>query len=209
MRAIVPVVEGDGDAVAFPGLLMRILQERYERHDVVVAQGKTGVVKANGRQNLEKRLDKFLQYAQSKPRCGAILVLVDADEDCPVTLAQRLSERCEQIGITCPVQVVCACTSYESWFLASLNTVKGRHGIPSTAVLSGDPEGVRHPKQWLTDQMPSGQAYKETTHQASLSEVIDLDLARQKSRSFRRLCHALEQLVHSMNTLPAENAVDD
>ena len=86
MLTIVPVVEGDGDADALPELLVRILQEKYERYDVAVLRGKTKVVKANGRQNLEKKLDKFLGHAQNKPECAAILVVVDADEDCPVKI---------------------------------------------------------------------------------------------------------------------------
>ena len=204
MLTIVPVVEGDGDADALPELVVRILQEKYNRYDVFVLHGKTKVVKTNGRQNLEKKLDKFLGHAQNKPKCGAILVLVDADSDCPVALAQQLSQRCDQIGTRYPVQIVCAYRSYESWFLASLNTVKGRHGIPNTAAPLDDPEAVPKPKQWLSDQMPSGQAYKETIHQASLSRVIDLDLACRNSRSFRRLCHALEQLVSTIDTLSAQ-----
>ena len=176
MVTIVPVVEGDGDASAFPELLARILWEKYNRYDVSVALGKTKVVKANSRQKLENKLDNFLKHAQNKPGCEAILILVDADNDCPVTLAQRLTQRCDEIGTSCPVQIVCAHRTYESWFLASLNTVKGRHGIPDTAALSRDAEDVPNPKRWLSDQMPRGQAYKETTHQASLSRVIDLDL---------------------------------
>lgn len=194
MLTIVPIVEGDGDAAALPELLERILKERHRRYDVLVAQGKTRVVKAKGRQKLEKQLDKFLKHAQNKPMCGAILILVDADDDCPVTFAKQLSQLCHQIGTRCPVQIVCARRSYESWFLASLDTIKGHHGISETATLLEDPEQVSNPKQWLSDQMPSGKAYKETIHQVSLSRIIDLDLAYQNSRSFRRLCHALEQL---------------
>ena len=60
-------------------------------------------------------------------------------------------------------------------------------------------EDIANPKKWLSDQMPSGMAYKETTHQASFTSSVDLDMAYQNSRSFRRLCHALEQLVHAMD----------
>ncbi len=95
--------------------------------------------------------------------------------------------------------MVYAHREYESWFLASLDTIRGRHGIPETASLTGDVEAVANPKQWLSDRMPNGQIYKETTQQASFSSGIDLDLACQNSRSFRRLCHALEQLVEVMS----------
>ena len=195
MTTIVPVVEGDGDVAALPGLLGRILLEMYNRSDVLVAQGKTMVVNANGRSTLENRLEKFIQYAQYKPECDAILVLLDTDGDCPVSLAQGLLRRCEKLGLNCPVEIVCAHRCYESWFLASLDTIKGQRGISDTAVLSQAAEDVSSPKQWLTDQMPTGQAYKETIHQASLSRSIDIGTAHRNSRSFRRLCHALEQLL--------------
>ena len=195
MTTIIPVVEGDGDVSALPGLLSRILLEMYNRPDVVVAQGKAMVVKANGRQNLENKLERFLQHAQNKPQCDAILVLLDTDVDCPVELARSLLQRCKQLGLPIPVEIVCAHREYESWFLASMDTIKGRRGISDTAALSHGAEDVQNPKQWLTDQMPRGQAYKETTHQAALTQHMDIDMAHNNSRSFRRLCHALELLL--------------
>ncbi len=202
MPTIVPVVEGPGEVAALPALLSRILLEYYNRPDVLVAYGKRGVVSANGLPKLETQLAKFLQHAQNKPDCDAILVLLDADNDCPVILSQELSQHCEQVGTKCPVQIVCARRSYESWFLASLDTVKGKSVIPDTATLSGDAENVPNPKQWITALLPRGQAYKETTHQAALSSYIDLDLAHKNSRSFRRLCHALEQLLDAIDSPP-------
>ena len=163
MTTIIPVVEGPGDVAALPELLGRILLERFNRTDVIVAQGKSRVVTANGRQKLESKLENFLQHAQNKPECDAILVLLDADDDCPVNLAQGILKRCEQLGLTSPVEIVCAHRSYESWFLASLDTIKGQRGISDTAALSQDAEDIQNPKQWLTNQMPDGQAYKETT----------------------------------------------
>lgn len=199
MTTIIPVVEGAGDVSAFPSLLGRILWERYERTDVIVAQGNM-VVRANGRQNLENKLEKFLGHALNKPNCDAILVLLDTDGECPVELAQRLLQRCEQMGLMRPLEIVCAHWSYESWFLASMDTIKGQRGIPDTAALSQEAEGIPNPKQWLTNQMPHGQAYKETLHQASLSSFIDIEMAYRNSRSFRRLCHALELLLDSTSS---------
>ena len=197
MFTIVPIVEGDGDAAAFPELLVRIIQDKYGRYDVHVARGKNKVVKANSRDKLVSRLDKFLLHAQKKPGCEAVLILLDADTDCPVTLAQTLGEKCTEIGTRCPVEIVCANRSYESWFLASIETIVGMHGIPEATVLPRPAEDIPSPKGWLTSQMPDGQAYKETTHQASLSRAIDLDAALIRSRSFQRLCHAIEQLLPS------------
>ncbi len=161
MTTIISVVEGDGDVAALPGLLGRILLEMYNRSDVLVAQGKTMVVNAKGRSTLENRLEKFIQYAQYRSECDAILVLLDTDGDCPVSLAQGLLRRCEKLGLTCPIEIVCAHRCYESWFLASLDAIKGQCGIRGTAVLPQDAEDIQNPKQWLTDQMPTGRAYKE------------------------------------------------
>ena len=205
MVTIVPVVEGDGDAAAFPELLVRILWGKFNRYDVSVAQGKTNVVKANSKDKLVADPGRFLRHAQRKPGCGAILILVDADNECPVSLAKRLSQLCDEIGTSCPVQIVCTRRSYESWFLASLDTIKGLHGISDTASLSRDAEDVPNPKDWITDQMPDGRTYKETTHQAPFSRVIDLDLAHRNSRSFRRLCHAVEQLLTALDA-PSANS---
>ena len=87
-----------------PGLLTRILLERCNRTDIIVAQGKSKVVATNGRMKLESKLEQFLQHAHNKPECAAILVLLDADDDCPVTVATQLSQRCEQFRSICPVQ---------------------------------------------------------------------------------------------------------
>ena len=87
----------------------------------------------------------------------AILVLLDADDDCPVTVnLSNLSQRCEPFQSICPVEVVYAHREYESWFLASLDTIKGRSVIPDTASFSAAVEDISNPKQWLTDQMPPG-----------------------------------------------------
>ena len=170
MLTIVPVVEGDGDAAALPELLVRILQNKYNRYDVFVAQGKTRVVKANGRPNLEKKLDKFLRHAQNKPGCGAILILVDADVDCPVDLAMQLSQRRDEIGTRCPVQIVCARRSYESWFLASLNSVKGWHGISSTSTLSSRAEDVPDRNDGSATKCPGARLTKRQSTKHPLAD---------------------------------------
>ena len=198
MATIVPIVEGPGDVDALPSLLVRILHEKLGRPDVMVAHGKSRVVNAQNRSNLEKDPERFLRHALNKPDCAAILVLVDADDDCPVTKFEHLSKVCYQSGVAVPVQVVYAHREYESWFLASLETVRGRHGISENASLERAIEAIGDPKGWLTDRMPHGKAYKETTHQVSLTTAIDISLAHERSRSFRRLCHALEQLVSAM-----------
>jgi len=84
--------------------------------------------------------------------------------------------------------------------MASLDTIKGRAAISDTASFTGDIESLRGVKDWLSNQMPPGRIYKETVNQPSLSQSIDLNLAQANSRSFRRLCHAVQQLLDAMDS---------
>ena len=98
----------------------------------------------------------------------------------------------------CPVAIVFAHREYEAWFLASMETIARGSGnsFGPDLVYEGDVETRRGVKEWLTHQMPPRQIYKPTLHQAGFTALIDIELAQQRSRSFRRLCHAVEEIVH-------------
>ena len=193
---IVPIVEGPGDAEALPLMLRRILHERLERYDVQVASGRQNVVTAGGRGQLKVNIEKFVRHAQRKPGCDSILVLIDTDDECcPIDLAEELRSRAESAGVTRPLQVVCAHHAYEAWFLASLDTIRDHLDLVPQATLIAAPENQHSPKAWLSANMPRGRSYKPTSHQPALSQRVDLASAYDRSRSFRRLCHAVEQLT--------------
>lgn len=69
--------------------------------------------------------------------------------------------------------------------------------MPQNLVYEGDYEGKRDAKGWLKQQMPDGKGYNPTTHQKQFTSLIDLELAYENSRSFRRLYHAIEQLLQA------------
>ena len=193
---IVPVVEGVGDAVALPRLLQRILHERIQRSNVQIAAGKQNVVTAKDSGQLRTNLTKYLLHAERKPGCGGILVLMDTDDKhCPVELAHHLRSQAITSGVNKPVQVVCAHQEYEAWFLASLKTIRGNLHIDPGAELEMPVEVQGNPKGWISRKMPRDRSYKPTSHQLALTELVDLELAHTNSRSFRRLCHALELLA--------------
>jgi hypothetical protein len=186
---IVTIVEGDGEVGALPVLLRRLVGHHHSVHFVRPKNAHT-------RNNLTKPggLERFLELARSEG-CDGALVLLDADKVCAAELAWELAERARDVGLPFPVAIVCVKCEYEAWFLASLETIKGRPGIPAGTVYEGDVESKPGVKEWLTAQMPPGRAYKETQDQAPLSAMLDLDLVRQRSRSFRRLEHAVEELL--------------
>ena len=100
---IVAIVEGPGEKGAVPDLMRRILQERLLRYDISAPKP----VVTNGKPKLLEKFEKFLRYARLE-NCDAILVLVDADDECPREKAESLAERASKLNIAVPVAIVYA-----------------------------------------------------------------------------------------------------
>ena len=193
---IVPIVEGDGEVKAVPLLLRRVLGERHSRYDIRIQRP----INARGKTKLLRKFDSFLEYARRDRECGAVLVLLDGDEDCPRNLAACLAQTAVRLNMSVPVAIVCAHREYEVWFVASLDSETGDNiratlGLAKTVAYDGDIELIGSPKGWIQVQMPQSSGYKETQDQPALTPFIDIEHTRQRSRSFRRLCHAVEELL--------------
>lgn len=194
---IVPVVEGHGDRSAVP-VLLRMVLEYFGRYDIPVKEPKT----AKGKQNLLKDYEKYVGYAAIEPGCVGILVLLDADDQCPVEEVYKLTERTQALNLQQSVTIVYANREYETWILASMDSEQGgeirtRLGIDGSESYQGDVDSIRA-KEWLKRKMPRGQSYRETKHQVALTAFIDIEHTRCRSRSFRRFCHAVEELVEGV-----------
>ncbi|MBA4420606.1 MAG: hypothetical protein C0391_05615 [Anaerolinea sp.] len=197
MPKIVPIVEGPGDIEAVPELLRRILYDLYHVYDWEIAHP----LKANNLTTLRNNVNSFITYAHRIPGCGAVLILLDLDDGCPKIEALSLANEIRHTyHFTYPTCVVLAHCEYESWFLASLDTIAGNCDIPEGLSSSSLAENRRGAKECLTRLMPPGIAYKETYHQVRMTQFIDLNLAQTRSRSFRRLCHAISQLITTNTT---------
>ena len=202
MPKIVPIVEGDGEVTAVPALLGRLLKE-MERYDVYVGQPKNA--HGNGNLTREGGIERFVALASVERDCGAVLVLLDAEDECAKDLAYKLAQRVMSSGTKFPVVIVCANRMYEAWFLASIETIAGqslggRPGLPNGLQPPNNVETVGSAKGWLDRQFPPDRAYKETEDQEAMTRLLDFDLARQRSRSFRRLCHAVEQALAGIDS---------
>lgn len=190
MPNIVTLVEGPGDIDAVPGLLYKILRQHQKWNWQVT----TKQVKGLGA--LRKNLEKFMVYSEGDADGGGILILLDLDDGCPKTEALTLARQIRALNLSCPSAVVFACREYEAWFLASIDAIVSQFNLFHKEItFTGDVESIRGVKGWLTRQMPPGYAYKETTHQKVFTNLMDIDKVCQRSRSFRRLCKAIEELV--------------
>lgn len=98
---IVPIVEGHGEWHAVPILLRRWLAfRRYHNVDVDVAgpvraAGKGALKVAHDGEN-ELGVEHYVQIALLR-QPNAVLVLVDADEDCPAILGRDLLKRASSV----------------------------------------------------------------------------------------------------------------
>lgn len=186
MTVIASIVEGDGEVTALPILLRRVgVWQSPEKGFNVLPPIR---VRRDRFLNREKEFQRMLLLAAAK--CGAsgwILVLLDADDDCPAELGAQVLKRARGVVPHRRVSVVLANREYEAWFLASAESLHGHRGFVFDFPQHFDAERPRDAKKWLGERMASG-TYRETTDQAAFSAQMDLQQAMNSSRSFRKLC---------------------
>jgi hypothetical protein len=129
--------------------------------------------------------------------CKGVVVLLDTEKEnlaCPLILAKDFVQRARRLGLPFPVTIVCAMCEYESWFLFNLSQIAPMYLKPKSQ-FSRDPEQECGAKGWLSENMPGEQRYNETIDQPRMTALIDIPHTIQHSRSFRRLNHAVEELL--------------
>jgi hypothetical protein len=147
------VVEGRGDEAAVPILVHRIAH-RETPSAVVVAQ--TMVRRDRGLLIQQARLAAQVNLVASKlSGRGGILVVLDADDDCPATLGPQLQRWAQDARPDIPVRVVLAAREFEAWFIAAAESLRGHQNLPGSLQSHSRPEAVRDAKGWLADR-PTG-----------------------------------------------------
>ena len=195
---IVAIVEGPGDKKAVPGLVRKILWECH-CFEIPVSQA----IPTGGKPFLLRKFERFLRYAVDNGGT-AVLVLLDADEECPREKAVGLARRATAMNLNVPVAIVYAKQEYETWFICSLTPDRAGTGFGSGLNCRRMCQSRSVPKRYGMPRSGSGRhmrrrhSYKETVDQEPLTHQLELDLVRSKSRSFRRLWHAMEELVQAV-----------
>lgn len=184
---VVAIVEGDGEVAALPVLLRRLWHWRSQAKFPDVLHPIR--VKRHQFLNRDEEFKRHLLLAASK--CGEggwILILLDADDDCPAEMAPRLLMRAQVFAPHRRVSVVLANREYEAWFIAAARSLDGVRGFsldPGDAVVSA--EQPRDAKGWMRARMAGG-AYGVMNDQPGFTAQMSLEEAYQGSRSFRKLC---------------------
>ena len=118
---------------------------------------------------------------------------MDADDDCPATLAPALLARARTARADLPVAVVLPRREFESWFLASAESFRDRFRLPEDLHAPADPEEIGGAKEWLRDRLASGN-YSPAVDQPALAAIFDLQQAR-VAPSFDKLWREMGRLL--------------
>jgi hypothetical protein len=189
--AIASVVEGPSEVESIPILLRRLLVKFGAAQIKPVRPFR---VKRN-RVVREGELERTLQQVVlDRENVGCILVILDADDDCPAQLGPSLLERCRQ-ATKLPVAVILATRELEAWFLGAKESLVGIRDIRADAVAPDEPERVRGAKERLSQNMRGGRRYLEVDDQAALAERMDLEMACQRCPSFDKFVRDVGRLV--------------
>lgn len=204
---IQPIVEGRGDISAVPVLLRKLCHEAQAWNVRIAAPQLCRRSRLVKRCHFQKAIrvagSKALPVAGSVTDCLGILVLFDADDDCPTELAPKLGEWADDVADGRPCHVVMANREYEAWFLASIESLRGRRGIRENAPPFPEPEAPRDAKGRLKQRMDPGRRYSPPRDQASLTEGLDLASVYRGCRSFRKLVSAVGALLQTGGVRPS------
>ena len=182
MTTIACIVEGDGEVRALPVLLRRLAESRGIFDIRIPAPIRVH------RDQFIRRDEEFrrkLLLAAAKADGGTVLILLDADDDCPAHLAADLNRRALEVLGEVIVAVVVPQREYEAWFLAAAGSLAGKRGLQEDLVAPMDSDAVRNAKGWLSERMSNGR-YHEVSDQPAMTALLDIDEALAASRSFRK-----------------------
>lgn len=186
MTTVASIVEGDGEVAALPVLLRRMAA--WLTPQLPMPNIATPIrVPRDRLLHRPAELSRHLQLAAAK--CGQggwILILLDADDDCPATLGGSLRQQASALVPHRPVAVVLANREFEAWFIAAAPSLEGCRGFLAGPGPLPAAEVPRDAKGWIKQRMPS-RAYGPSTDQPAFAARIDLAMARTNSRSFRKL----------------------
>lgn len=186
------IVEGQGEVDAVPLLLRRIAEKIGIRGNLKIwppiRVRRNQVVR-------EGELERAVELAARKiGGDGAVLIVLDSDDDCPARLGPRLLSRASAARPDIFVAVALAKREFESWFLAAAESLRGARGLQDDIEPPESPEEIRGAKEWLSDRMSRDKSYSPTVDQAGLAARMDLDAAR-RAPSFDKFFREAEKVI--------------
>ena len=190
MRRLGLIVEGRGEQMALPGLVQRVMHRR-EVFDWQVASNPVRIDRGRFAEHFDdfSRAVRFLATDHD-----ATLVVLDSDDDDPRELEMVLTRRAQDCAGHRRILVTPAVREFESWFLASLPELKGQGAVRPDASCTRAPESYAGAKGVFASCLSTG-TYTETVDQKRYARLMDLDATVERSPSFARFVHAIDEIV--------------
>lgn len=189
------IVEGHGEVEAVPILIQRLAARLdptlFVRFPHPIRIPKSKLIKQG---ELERAVELT---ARKVAPDGAILVVLDSDDDCPAILGPSLLARARRARSDLPVAVVLAKHEYEAWFLAAASSLRGQRGLQDNLMAPSEPEAIRGAKEWLSTRMGGNHVYVETLDQPAFTKTFDLEQAG-RSDSFDKCCREVRLLIDQL-----------
>ncbi len=180
---IQPIVEGDGEVSAVPVLLRRLRDASGAYSlgvNAPIKQARSDLVREDG-------VRKAVRLALLQPDCAAILMMFDSDDDCPKEIAPLIQVWAQAESRPIPCFVVVPTREYESWFLATVESLRGVRGILADATSHAAPESPRGAAEELRKRMTPNRSYSKRVDQPALTGRFDMATAYRRCRSVRRM----------------------
>ena len=178
---IASIGEGEGEVSALPKLLHRVAGELGMAPILTPTPMRVMRGKLTCTGGIERAVSAIATRVTGS---GGVLVVLDADDDCPADLGPRLLIRAQAARPDKRIAVVLPKREFEAWYLAAAPSLAGQQGFPDPLLPPGDPEAPRDCKGWLTRARRQGHPYKPTVDQAPLASLFDMKMARASSPSF-------------------------
>jgi len=189
-RVVVTIVEGHGDTESLP-ILLRLIDPSL-RIPTPVRVPKSRLIRAGTGLADAGVVARYARIALSNVRADELadkrfllLLLLDADDDCPATLGPSLLEAMRSTtGHAAHCFAAVAKREFESWIIG---------GHPD--INEQDPDAAGSPKKRIA--AINGGKYKESVDQPRFTSRIDLERLGDRSPSFRRLADRLRDFADS------------
>lgn len=206
---VVPIIEGQTEANCIERLLqrlwvelltnpirMQVLQPSRGHRDRLLSSVEPDL--ANKIEEANAKLGQRLRRESSSR--GLLLVMIDAESDCPKELAPQLLQRGQQARPDADIACVLPKRMLENWFVSAGTSLAGVNGLPADLQTPEKPEDCGG-AAWLDKQLRKvnpRKKYKKTANAKSFVAEMDLKQCRANSPSFDKLCRELERRAAAM-----------
>lgn len=186
--AIIAIVEGHGEVESLPILVRRVSSEL---HGTTKSLPQSNMMRLPRSKLLrDDGIENAVKAASIKlGNLGDILILLDSDDDAPEELEAHINFRAKSVAPHMNVNGIVAVREYEAWIIHSVESLRGKRGLPNDISPPDNPDIIRGAKEWLSSRM-EGHTYSETADCAAFTAQMDLIMAM-NSASFKKLCDAI------------------